>query len=159
MRCCNAQLKNQRKVSSSNYFLLKMIKKFLPLKTRKRFYNYYVKPRFKYCNTILGPWSKSNVYATTKLQKTGRKLTARWKMNKENTTPSLYSPIPKHLTGKPFEENVNYRQALMINKALNNGAPGYMKDMFNTYSANFYSNSKILHWKINFTCRKSTSKA
>ena len=51
-------------------------------------------------------------------------------MNKENTTPYLQS-YSKTLDWQTFEENVKYRQALLVYKALNNGAPGYMKDMFN----------------------------
>ena len=66
----------------------------------------------------------------TKLQKQAARLILNEKMNKENN--SIYSPIPT-LDWQTFEENVKYRhvQALLVYKALNNGAPGYMKDMFN----------------------------
>ena len=82
------KFRNKRKRSSSNYFLLKRIRKFLPLETRKLFYNYYVKPHFEYCNTIWGNCSKTNIYTMTKLQKQAARLNRNEKMNKENTTPS-----------------------------------------------------------------------
>ena len=64
----------------------------------------------------------------TKLQKQAPRLILDEKMNKENTTPTV---LFQTLDWQAFEENVKYRQGLLVYKALNNGAPGYMKDMFN----------------------------
>ena len=65
----------------------------------------------------------------TKLQKQSARLILDEKMNKENTTPSAV--LFQALDWQTFEENVKYRQALLVYEALNNGAPGYMKDVFN----------------------------
>ena len=64
----------------------------------------------------------------TKLQKQAARLILNEKMNKENTTPSTV--LFQTLDWQTFEENVKYRQALLVYKALNNGASGYMKDVF-----------------------------
>ena len=125
----NSQVQKQKKTIIFKLFLLKRIRKFLPLETRKLFYNYYVKPHFEYCNTIWGNCSKTNIYTMTKLQKQAARLILNEQMNKENTTPSTV--LFQTLDWQTFEENVKYRQALLVYKALNNGAPGYMKDMFN----------------------------
>ena len=65
----------------------------------------------------------------TKLQKQAARLILDEKMNKENTTSSTV--LFQTLDWQAFEGKVSYRQALMIYKALNNEAPGYMKDIFN----------------------------
>ena len=63
------------------------------------------------------------------------------KMSRENTTPSTV--LFQTLDWQTFQENVNYRQALMIYKAINNGAPGYMKDIFIKFLLKLYC--KILY--------------
>ena len=63
-------------------------------------------------------------------KKQAARLILNEQMNKEKHN-SIYSPYSKTLDWQTFEENVKYRQALLVYKALNNGAPGYMKDMFN----------------------------
>ena len=108
----NPQVQKQNKTIIFKLFLLKRIRKLLPLETRKLFYNYYVKPHFEYCNTIWSNCSKSNVYAMTKLQKQAARLILDEKMNKENTTPSTV--LFQTLDWQTFEENVKYRQALLV---------------------------------------------
>ena len=87
----------------------------------------------------------SNIYTMTKLQKQAARSILNEQMNKENTTPSTV--LFQTLDWQTFEENVKYRQALLVYKALNNGAPGYMKDMFNYIHQISTQNSKIFYRK------------
>ena len=97
-----AQVQNQQKAIIFKPFLLKRIRKFLPLETRKLLYNYYVKPHFEYCDTIWGNCSKTNIYTMTKLQKQTARLILDEKMNKE--TQLHLQSYSKHLTGKPLKK-------------------------------------------------------
>ena len=54
---------------SSNLYLLKQIKAYLPLDARKLFFNSYVLPHFDYCSVIWGNCSKSALNKLVKLQK------------------------------------------------------------------------------------------
>ena len=54
----------------------------------------------------------TSIYAMTRLQKQAARLFLDEKMNKENTTPSTV--LFQTLNWQTFEENVNYKQALMI---------------------------------------------
>ena len=48
--------------------LLKKIKEYVPLSTRKLFYNFYIKPQFEYCNTLWNNCTESDIDGISKLQ-------------------------------------------------------------------------------------------
>ena len=104
--------------------LLRKIRHYLPLDTRKLFFNYYIKPHLSYCSSIWGQTSKENLNRIIKLQKQAARLI----LNKDYTTPS--AELLNELDWQLFPDSVQYQQALLVYKSLNNLAPHYMKDMF-----------------------------
>ena len=122
-----AQVKKQKQVILFKISLLKKIKKYLPITTRKLFYNFYIKPHFEYCNTI---WAHSKVNSDkiAKLQKYAARIILDEKLQRENTVPSAV--LFKKLNWTTFRQNSHFRQALLIYKSLNNLTPQYMRNMF-----------------------------
>ena len=68
----------------SKISLLRKIRHYLPLDTRKLFFNYYIKPHLSYCSSIWGQTSKENHNRIIKLQKQAARLI----LNKDYTSPS-----------------------------------------------------------------------
>ena len=58
-----------KKCTSYRLFLLRTIRKYLPLETRIKYYDYYVKPLIEYCSSVWGICSKIN-----KIQKKAARL-------------------------------------------------------------------------------------
>ena len=120
----NDQIKKVKKTALFKISLLRKIKKFLPQTTRKTFFNYYIKPHLNYCSSVWGQTSKENLNTVNKLQKQAARLI----LDKDYNTPS--DEMFKELQWQTFPENVQYQQALLVYKSLNNLAPPYMKNMF-----------------------------
>ena len=125
----DAQIKKQKQTIFFKISFLNKIRKYLPLATRKLFYNSYIKPHFDYCNTIWSNTTKANIDKIYKLQKYAARIILDEKLQKENTTPSAV--LFQKLDWITFRQNVHYRQAILMYKSLNNEAPPYMRDMFN----------------------------
>jgi hypothetical protein len=122
------QIKKQKQTIIFKISLLKKIKKYLPIATRKLFYNFYIKPHFDYCNTIWVNTTKANINKLEKLQKYAARMILDEKLQRENTTRS--SVLFKKLNWITFRQNAHFRQALLIFKSLNNLNPIYMRNMF-----------------------------
>ena len=120
----NNQNQKVRKTSRFKISLLRKIRHYLPLDTRKIFFNYYIKPHLSYCSSIWGQTSKENHNRIIKLQKQAARLIP----NKHYTNPS--AELFNELDWQFFPDSVQYQQALLVYKSLNNPAPHYMKDMF-----------------------------
>lgn len=120
----NDQTKKVRKTALFKISILRKIKKYLPQDTRKLFFNYYIKPHLTYCSSIWGQTSKENLNTINKLQK----QTARLILDKDYFTPS--DQMFRELGWLTFADCVQYQQALLVYKTLNNLAPPYMKNMF-----------------------------
>ena len=54
------QVAQVKKCTSYRLFLLRKIRKYLPLETRIKLYDYYVKPLIEYCSSVWGICSKDN---------------------------------------------------------------------------------------------------
>jgi len=125
----DGQIKKQRQSILFKISLLKRIKTYLPLETRKLFYNYYIKPHFEYCNTIWTNCTKKNLDKMLKLQKQAARMILDEKLQRENTRPS--SELFIELDWMTFNQTTHYRQAQLVFKSLNNLAPPYMRNLFN----------------------------
>ena len=99
-------------------------RKNLPLKTRILFYNAYILPYINYCCPVWGNCSIAQQNRLVKLQK----MAARLIMDEDFSVPS--QSLFTKLKWLPFPKYVQYHQAKMVYKSLNNMCPSYMNDMF-----------------------------
>ena len=120
----NDQIHKVKKTAQFKISLLRKIKRYLPKKTRKLFYNYYIKPHLNYCSSIWGQTSQENLHTISRLQKQAARLI----LDKDYNTAS--AEMFQELEWQTFPESVQYQQALLVYKSLNNLAPPYMTDMF-----------------------------
>ena len=116
--------KNVIKKMSSNLYLLRRLKSYIPKKTRLLFYNSYILPHMDYCSTIWGSCCKNTHLQIVKMQKRAARLI----LNVPSDTQS--SLMFKDLRWQTFPDRVNYHKAVLIYKSLNNLAPSYIKDLF-----------------------------
>ena len=87
---------------------------FLPTQVRILYYTYYIKPHLEYCCTIWELCSKTDIYASIKLQKQAARLI----LDTDKYSPS--SPLFDQLKWETFDEIVQEKQAKIVFKALNN---------------------------------------
>lgn len=139
-----AQIRKLRQTILFKLSILRKIKRYLPLETRKLFYNFYIKPHFDYCSTIWSQCSLKGRNTIAKLQKQAARLILDEKLDRENTTPS--ASLFKTLRWKSFQYNLQFRQSQLIFKSVNNLAPPYMRNMFT-----------FVHAKASCNLRSSTS--
>ena len=120
----NDQIQKVGKTVRFKISLLRKIRHYLPLDTRKLFFNYYIKPHLSYCSSIWGQTSKENHNRIIELQKQAARLI----LNRDYTNPS--AELFNELDWQLFPDSVQYQQALLVYKYVNNLTPHYMKDMF-----------------------------
>ena len=77
-----------------------------------------MKPHLKYCCTIWGLCSETDIYALIKLQKQAARLII---LDADKYSPS--SPLFDQLKWETFDKIVLEKQAIMVFKALNNLGP------------------------------------
>ena len=68
------QVAQVKKCTSYRLFLFWTIRNYLPLETRIKYYDYYVKPLIKYCSSVWGICSKENQTKIIKIQKKAARL-------------------------------------------------------------------------------------
>ena len=120
----NDQIKKVKNSAQFKISLLKKIKLYLPQTTRKLFFNYYIKPHLNYCSSIWGQTSRENLNTINRLQKQAAGLF----LDKDYNTTS--EEMFNKLEWQTFPESVQYQQALLVYKSLNDLAPLYMAGMF-----------------------------
>ena len=118
------QVRKVRQTVLYKLSILRKIKRFVPLSGRLTFYNYFVKPHFDYCCSVWGTAFEKDIHTLIKLQK----MAARLILDVDYTVPSI--ELFKILKWLPIDKNVQFRQATLVYKALNNMTPSYMADMF-----------------------------
>ena len=106
------QVAQVKKYTSYRLFHFRKIRKYLPLETRIKYYDYYVKPLIEYRTSVWGICSKENQTKIIKIQKKAARLlleapplTSRKKMFQQ----------PKWL---PFNEIVKFKQVILSIKQL-----------------------------------------
>ena len=75
------QVAQVEKCTSYRLFLFRKIRKYLPLETRIKYYDYYVKPLIENCSSVWGICSKENQTKIIKIKKSS-------KINIRNTSPN-----------------------------------------------------------------------
>ena len=102
--------------------------------SRKLFFNAYILPQLDYCNTIWGNCSKENLDHIIKFQKRAARLI----LDKGINAPS--HELFQQLGWFRFDEQVEYRKAVLVYKSLHSLAPGYLSRKF-TYRQNSHNES------------------
>ena len=118
------QTKHVRQKVLFKISLLRKIRAYLPQNIRKLFFNYYIKPHLDYCSTVWSHTSNKNLEVINKLHKQAARLL----LDKDFYTPS--ADMFKELNWATFPEQIEFREAVLIYKSLNNLAPQYMRNMF-----------------------------
>ena len=119
-----SQCEKVLKRCNSLLYLLARIKSFLPISSRKMFYNAYILPHLDYCCIL---WGNCNASLEDKLIKF-QKRAARLILDKDFDTPS--NELFLELSWMRFPERVAFQKAIQMYKIFNNQAPDYLNDMF-----------------------------
>ena len=114
------QVAQVKKCTSYRLFILKKIRKYLTLKIRITFYDYYVKPLIKYCSSVWGVCSIENQSKIIKIQKKAARLILE--------APPLTSSkhMFQELKWLPFDEIVKFKEVSLVYKAVTGSAPQYI---------------------------------
>ena len=132
------QVAQAKKCNSYDLFVLRQIRKYLPLETRNEFDDYYVKPLIEYCSSVWGICSKENQTKIIKIQK----IAARLILEAPPLTPSKH--MFQQLKWLLFDEIVKFKQFSLVYKA-----PQYIQTMltnikvFSNYSLRSSANKKV----------------
>ena len=118
------QVAQVNKCTSYRLFLLRKIRKYLPLETRIKFDDYYVKPLIEYCSSDWGICSKENQTKIIKIQKKAARLL----LEAPTLTPSKH--MFQQLKWLLFDEIVKFKQVSLVYKAVNGNAPQSIQTMF-----------------------------
>ena len=144
------QVAQVKKCTSYRLFLLRKNRKYLPLETRIKFYDYYVKPLIEYCSSVWGICSKENQIKIIKIQKKAARLI----LEARPLTPSKH--MFQQLKWLPFNEIVKFKQVSLVYKAVNGNAHQYMQTMFtnikdhSNYSLRSSANKKLFVHRTHF---------
>ena len=124
------QVAQVKKCTSYRLFLFRTIRKCLPLETRIKYYDYYVKPLIEYCSSVWGICSKENQTKIIKIQTKAARLI----LEAPPLTPS--KQMFQQLKWLPFNEIVKFRQVSLVYKAVNGNAPQNIQTMFTNIKDN-----------------------
>ena len=129
----NVHIDHVCKTLSRKISALRRIKKFLPIQTRKLFYNAYIMPSIDYCLTIWGNTSHSNLDRVYKLQKRA----ARCILDAPPDAPS--QPLFEKLDWLTVYEQLIVNKYVLLYKSLFNSHPTYLNSMFDFQCNNRYN--------------------
>ena len=119
-----AQVESTIKKCSSLLHLLNRIKCYLPVPTRKLFFNSYILPHMDYCCTV---WGNINCRLTDSMVKF-QKRAARIILDKSIETPS--ADMFAELNWMTFPDRVKFQKSVLMFKIFNNLTPSYLQDHF-----------------------------
>ena len=128
----NYQVDTVLKKVNSLLYLLSRIKLFLPVETRKLFYNAYILPHLEYCCSV---WGNCDVTVISQLVKF-QKRAARVILDASYDTPSAL--LFQTLHWLPFQQRMELQKATLVYKSLNGLAPSYLNQKFR-YTQNVHS--------------------
>ena len=114
-------------------YTLRKIKKFLPLHTRKLFYNAYILPSLNYCLTIWGNAPGAGIDRVFKLQKRAARII----LDVAYDAPSL--PLFEKLGWLTIYELIDFHKYILLYKTLHGMAPTYLRDSFEFISSSSYA--------------------
>lgn len=113
-------------------FTLRKIKKFLPLHTRKLFYNAYILPSLNYCLTIWGNAPGAGIERVFKLQKRAARII----LDAAPDAPS--QPLVVKLDWLTIYELIDFHKYILLYKTLHGMTPDYLRDSFEFISSKNY---------------------
>ena len=137
------QVAQVKKCTSYRLFIIKKIRKYLPLEIRIKFYDYYVKPLIEYCSSVWGVCSRENQSKIIKIQKKAARII----LEAPPLTPSKH--MFQELKWLPFDEIVKFKQVSLVYKAVTGSAPQYIQTLFTNikdhskYSLRSSTNNKL----------------
>ena len=117
---------------SYKLFTLRKIKKFLPLQTRKLYYNAYILPSINYCLTIWGNTSKLGMERIFKLQKRAARIIL------DASSDSTSKPLFEKLGWLTIYELVDLHKYILLFKIVRGLAPNYLSELFEFQSSTSY---------------------
>ena len=128
---------------TSKISLLCKIKQYLPLQTRKLYYNAYILPVLDYCMTIWGSASKKHLDRLLKLQKRAARII----LDMPPDAPSI--PLFEKLGWLSIYERSHYNKAIILYKSINGLTPTYITNLFQfnsleNYNVRSVSNNNML---------------
>ena len=107
---------------NSRIALLRRIKCYLPLSTRRTYYNAYILPHLDYCCSAWG--TSANIYKLFKLQKRAVRIM----MDSDYNYPT--KELFRYLHIMPLPDRIKYKNMCLVFKSLKHMVPSYMTDMF-----------------------------
>ena len=118
---------------TSKISLLSKIKQYLPLDTRKLYYNAYILPVLDYCLTVWGSASKYQLDRLLKLQKRAARII----LDMPPDAPSM--PLFQKLGWFTIYERFKYNKAIVLYKSTHGLTPSYISDLFQFPSTERYN--------------------
>ena len=115
------QVENTIKKCNSLLYLLNRIKHYLPIPTRKIFFNANVLPYIDYCCTVWGNISSNLTDSMIKLQERAARII----LDKGIDTPS--SDMFAELNWMEIPDRVTYQKSVLMYKIFNNLTPSYLQ--------------------------------
>ena len=128
------QVENTIKKCNSLLYLLNRIKHYLPITTRKLFFNAYVLPHIDYCCTVWENISSNLTDSMIKLQKRAARII----FDKDIDTPS--ADMFAELNWMKFPDRVTYQKSVLMYKIFNNLTPSYLQEFF-TFTSDIHQRS------------------
>ena len=129
-----AQVENTIKKCNSLLYLLNRIKHYLPITTRKLFFNAYVLPHIDYCCTVWGNISSNLTDSMIKLQKRAARII----LDKGIDTPS--ADMFAELNWMKFPDRITYQKSVLMYKIFNNLTPSHLQEFF-TFTSDIHQRS------------------
>ena len=128
-----------------NLYLLQQIKSFLPIDSRKLFYNSYILPHLDYCCIIWGKCSHTLLYNLEKLQKRASRII----LDKNYYDYNIRSAdLFAELKWLPLKARINFNIAIQVYKCINGLSNQGLENLF-TYSKNIHTHNTRSASKMN----------
>ena len=123
----DAHIQNVYNKINKNLYLLQQIKQFLPIDSRKLFFNSYILTQFDYCSIIWRNCSQTNMYRLEKLQKRAARII----IDKNYYDYCIRSAdLFAELKWMPLKERVNFNLAIQVYKCINGFSTQGLENIF-----------------------------
>ena len=118
------QVESAIKKCNSLLHLLSRIKHYLPIPTRKLFFNAYVLPHMDYCCTIWGNINGNFTVCMVKIQKRAARIIL------DRSIDTRSEDMFTELNWMTFPNRVKFQKSVLMYKIFNNHSPSYLLDNF-----------------------------
>ena len=140
---------------NKNLYLLQQIKQFLPIDSRKLFFNSYILPHFDYCSIIWGNCSQTQMYRLEKLQKRAARII----LDKNYHDYCIRSAdLFAELKWMSLKERINYNIAIQVYKCINGLSSQGLENIF-THCNEIHSHSTRSANNLQLYCRPTHHKS